>query len=798
MSRLPVPTTTPRHPGRLGCCAAALLAVLLASADAVAAQLTVRWADTSGNETGFKIERATASSGPFVQVATTPANTTSYVDDALEYATTYFYRVRATNYSGDSGYSNIDSAVTPPPPNTPPSVSVIADQTILEDGALPSVPFTVADAETGAAALAVQVASSDPVLIPTANLVLGGTGATRTLSIRPAANRSGSSEITVHVSDGVFTTSSAFTVLVQPVNDAPSIGAIAHRTVQAGTSSGTIAFTVADVETSAGSLGVSATSSNASLLPSSALLLGGTGSSRTLTFAPPPTTGGTVAVTVRVSDGAATSSTSFTVTISPANTPPTITSIAPQTVLLNAASSALPFTVGDAETSAANLLVSVTSSNTTLVPLTGLMLAGAGAERTLAVRPATNQSGTATITVRVSDGSLASATSFIVTVPQNTAPTLTPLADLTVPTAVPSGLIPFTVGDKETAATSLVVTATSSNAALLPDSALQLGGTGATRSLAFTPPSTLTGGTAVVTVRVSDGLLTTATSFVVTVDATNTAPTLTAIANQDIAMNTAAGPLAFRIGDTQTPAESLTLIANASNQALVPLQNITFAGTGADRTVTVRPAFNTTGWSTIWIQVRDGMLKTTISFVVNVSAPMSFVDVGAPALAGSETQSDGVISITAGGTDIWGTQDQFRFGHVALEGDSEMTVRVASLAETGSTAKAGPMYRVSTDANSAYVHACFTATGRVALHYRSAPGATSQLQYSTAAAVPGWLKLTRSGDTFYAFHSPDGATWSLLDFVTVTMPGSVPAGLAVTARSETLTTTAAFESFRID
>ena len=77
-------------------------------------------------------------------------------------------------------------------------------------------------------------------------------------------------------------------------------------------------------------------------------------------------------------------------------------------------------------------------------------------------------------------------------------------------------------------------------------------------------------------------------SNLVTIIAVNDAPTIVAIPNQTIVVNTSAGPLNFTVGD-EDPA-SVTVAASSSNTALVPTANIVFAGTGANRTVTVTPA----------------------------------------------------------------------------------------------------------------------------------------------------------------------------------------------------------------
>jgi len=77
-----------------------------------ATQINLSWQDISTNETGFKIERSQRSSGGFTQIATVGANVTTCSNTNLRRGTTYYYRVRAYNDGGDSGYS-IASATTP-------------------------------------------------------------------------------------------------------------------------------------------------------------------------------------------------------------------------------------------------------------------------------------------------------------------------------------------------------------------------------------------------------------------------------------------------------------------------------------------------------------------------------------------------------------------------------------------------------------------------------------------------------------------------------------------------------------
>jgi Divergent InlB B-repeat domain len=90
-----------------------LLLFALAIADVVsgrslsdAAQLTLTWADNSGGQAAFSIERKTGSAGTYAEIAQQSAGVVSYVDTGVTAGTAYCYRVRAVNGAGTSAYSN--------------------------------------------------------------------------------------------------------------------------------------------------------------------------------------------------------------------------------------------------------------------------------------------------------------------------------------------------------------------------------------------------------------------------------------------------------------------------------------------------------------------------------------------------------------------------------------------------------------------------------------------------------------------------------------------------------------------
>lgn len=76
-------------------------------------QIDLTWADTISNETTFRVDRCTGSTCTlFTEIASLPANTTSYQVTGLASGTTYRFRVRAVNAGGSSAASSIVTATT--------------------------------------------------------------------------------------------------------------------------------------------------------------------------------------------------------------------------------------------------------------------------------------------------------------------------------------------------------------------------------------------------------------------------------------------------------------------------------------------------------------------------------------------------------------------------------------------------------------------------------------------------------------------------------------------------------------
>ncbi len=536
----------------------------------------------------------------------------------------YLFTVRALDVSGNESVASSPelTATIPAAANTLPTITDVTDKTVAEDGVTAALTFTIADAETPVANLTLSGTSSNTGVVADSGITFGGSGANRTVTVRPLANQSGAATITLTVTDANGgKKSDAFVLTVTAVNDAPTISDVSNQSVNEDTVMPAVTFIVGDVETAAGSLSVSGTSSNQTIVPNANIAIGGTGANRTVSVTPASNQNGSATITLTVSDGSLTGTDTFVLTVNTVNDSPTISSIANQTINEDVATGALTFTVGDVETAAGSLTVTRTSGNQTLIPLANVVLGGSGANRTVTVTPGLNQVGSTSINLTVSDGLNSTNTSFTVTVNAvNDAPTISDVTNQSVSEDGILSNVAFIINDIDTAVGSLTMSGSSSNTSLIPNGNIVFGGSGANRTVTITPAANQNG-SATITLTVSDGNLSGTDTFVLTVGGTNDAPTLSAISDRTITEDGNTSAISFTVGDLETAAGSLTISANSGDPTIVPVSNIVFGGSGANRTVTVTPAADQFGGPVlITLNVSDGLATTSRSFNLTITA----------------------------------------------------------------------------------------------------------------------------------------------------------------------------------
>ena len=266
---------------------------------------------------------------------------------------------------------------------------------------------------------------------------------------------------------------------------------------------------------------------------------------------------------------------------------------------------------------------------------------------------------------------------------------------------------------------------------------------------------------------------------------------------------------------TAIPGSSATLTLPASVLAGLA---VTSHNSGQLSTVTmdsVSPSANGTTPTTITTTSTSTSTSTTTTSTSTTSttsttmvppppgcpAPYTCGDIGTPALAGGQSYNPGTgtWTITGGGTDITATSDQFHFVSVPLVGNGSVRAEVTSQTNSSSNAKAGVMVRSSADPAAPEYSVLVSPGAGIKVQVRSTQGGTTTKLANPTGTVPAWLEVTRSGSTFTASTSTDGVHWTVIpgSSVTVSLPSTLVAGLAVTSHSATALSTVTMNSVAI-
>jgi IPT/TIG domain len=224
--------------------------------------------------------------------------------------------------------------------------------------------------------------------------------------------------------------------------------------------------------------------------------------------------------------------------------------------------------------------------------------------------------------------------------------------------------------------------------------------------------------------------------------------------------------------------------------------------TWSDTSISITiPSGATTG--PVVVSVAPSMTNSNpVTFTVNSQAlPPQWLDqdVGVVGPAGSASYSNGTFTVMASGQWIWNIADGMNFVYQPLSGDGTIVARLLSLQGGSSSESTGVMIRETLDAGSTHAYAAFGGSSFIYFTERPSAGANTTLQTnSIAVGFPYWVKLSRSGNNFSVFSSPDGVNWTQIGTTqTITMAQNVFIGLAVASDDNTKLATATFDNVSI-
>jgi beta-glucanase (GH16 family) len=322
-------------------------------------------------------------------------------------------------------------------------VSGLSDKATTEGTTLSALPFNVTQKD--GSTTTVSATSSNTLLVPNGNLTLGGSGADRTLTVRPVAGQTGFATITVNAGNGIVSGNSTFVVTVNTgsfhnggfEDDATGVGWNRYggaQVVSGNQHSGSRSLRISGYG--------GAEQVVTGLQPNTTYTLGGYakvtrsgtpadigvknygGSQLTATITDTTYTRGTVTFTTGPDSTQAT-----VFGYKPTTTDdgyfddyylfrsPTLAPVFDQSINANATSAPIPLTVGNVSSTAGSWSVSATSSNQAVVPNGNIVVGGSGVNPSLTITPAAGMTGTTTVTVTVTDSYGGSARrQFILTV----------------------------------------------------------------------------------------------------------------------------------------------------------------------------------------------------------------------------------------------------------------------------------------------------------------------------------------------------------------------------------------------
>jgi VCBS repeat-containing protein len=336
----------------------------------------------------------------------------TYTPDA-DFNGTDTFTYRASDGTAQSNPATVTITVTPV--NDPPAATDDAYSTAEDTPRTVPAPGVLAnDTDLDSSTLTAAVVTGPGH----GTLTLNADGS---FTYTPDADFNGTDPFTYRASDGTAQSSPAtVTITVTASSDAPVAADDAYTAAE-------------DTPLTVAAPGVLANDSDPDNNPLSAVLVSGP-SHGTLTLNPDgaftytPATNhtGSDSFTYQASDGTLSSElATVTLTVTAANDPPTVAVAAGGTCGRDDHSGTINLTVADVESPAAVLTLSPASSNPALVPTGNIAFAGSGTARTMTVSAVDGRSGSATLTVTVSDGQASGTVQVRVTVGGSGKDTLT-------------------------------------------------------------------------------------------------------------------------------------------------------------------------------------------------------------------------------------------------------------------------------------------------------------------------------------------------------------------------------------
>jgi hypothetical protein len=172
---------------------------------------------------------------------------------------------------------------------------------------------------------------------------------------------------------------------------------------------------------------------------------------------------------------------------------------------------------------------------------------------------------------------------------------------------------------------------------------------------------------------------------------------------------------------------------------------------------------------------------------------------GLSGYVGSFTEEPaGTYTMTATGTDIWESSDEFHFAYKELTGVGSVIAKIESVEQTDVWAKAGVMIRNSLEPEARHAMVVVTPAQGVSFQRRTVTGSASAETTEADITSPQWVKIERDlSGNFIGSYSADGVSWTQIGVDSINMNATTYVGLVVTAHNPSEVCEAVFSNVSI-
>jgi len=529
----------------------------------------------------------------------------------------------------------------------PPHITVPDLVECLEDK-LASVSLQLTDVDGGIVSIVVEPDNID--LIPSDQVKLTGTDLAQidggytiltskdsvcllNLNIHPASNQYGETDIAIMLTDAAglsFTRN--IHVVVQPVNDMPTISTISNQTTIEDVASAKIPLTVTDLETAPEAFSFSVQTSEPSKI--SEVTFSGQNIRREMVILPARDAVGAVQITITVwDDQGGGSQSAFGFEIIPVNDEPVV-NLQKTAGGFEDETTVIHWSLIDMDGDILRI-TAISSNEEDLLPDENIIIdssnvnkdennvyylqtsAGEPSNLSLIINPLENQNGDANLIITITDTDINPTTAICLLhiTPVNDPPTIAPIDTQTTNEDQQIFRIPIERWDIDNANDELYISAHSLNLTLVSDDAFLVEEQEGNIFLAITPQDNQNGMAPIaVVVHDPDGL-TTSTQFNLNILPVNDPPSISKIENLVTAINIDIDPVPFLIHDFETAANELIVSANSS----YPIE-LNFSGTDKNRFLHITNPQTYIGLIDIDIIVTDSeQLTSSTSFTLTIT-----------------------------------------------------------------------------------------------------------------------------------------------------------------------------------